>query len=268
MPLANVVAAAVRAGLLSTLVVLTHAGRAEAQSVAAPPLVCAAPPDLTRLAFPLTRTARRIAAGEPVTIVAVGSSSTAGAGASSPALSYPSQLEAELRLRFPGVPITVLNRGVNGELAGQMVARFDVDVIAAQPDLVLWQVGTNAVLRDETAAQEAPVLRDGIARLKAAGADIVLMDPQYAPKVLAKPDAERMVELIGATTQDERIGDFRRFAIMRHWHESDRVPFEAMLSPDGLHMNDWSYGCVAKLLAASLADAVRAGAMAQMPGRR
>jgi lysophospholipase L1-like esterase len=240
-------------------------GFAQAQSAAAPPLVCAAPPDLTRLEFPLARTAGRIAAGESITIVAVGSSSTAGAGASAPAMSYPSRLEAELKLRFPGVPITVLNRGVNGEDAAQMMARFDRDVLAEDPDLVLWQVGTNAVLRDETAAEEAPLLRDGIARLKAANAEVVLMDPQYAPKVLAKPDAERMVDLIGATARDQRIGNFRRFAVMRQWHEADRVPFDATLSPDGLHMNDWGYGCVAKLLGGAIADAVRTGAMARVP---
>lgn len=252
----------------SFVAALAGAGAGRAQSPAVPPLVCVAPTDLTRLDFPLTRTAQRIAAGEPVTIVALGSSSTAGAGASSPALSYPSRLEAELKVRFPSAGVTVLNRGVNGEDAGQMIARFDQDVMAEHPDLVIWQVGTNAVLRDETAAEEAPLLREGIARLKAADADIVLMDPQYAPKVLAKPDVERMVDLIGATTHDEKIGNFRRFAVMRHWHEVDRVPFEATLSPDGLHMNDWSYGCVAKLLAASIADAARTGAMARGPRSR
>ena len=37
---------------------------------------------------------------------------------------------------------------------------------------------------------------------------------------------------------------------MRNWREGENIPFEAFLSPDGIHMNDWSYGCVAKLLAA------------------
>jgi len=41
-----------------------------------------------------------------------------------PAASYPARLEVELRSRFPGVAITVLNRGVNGEEAGDMLARF------------------------------------------------------------------------------------------------------------------------------------------------
>jgi hypothetical protein len=33
------------------------------------------------------------------------------------------------------------------------------------------------------------------------------------------------------------------------------MPFEAFLSPDGLHMNDWSYNCFAKGLADAIADA-------------
>ena len=64
----------------------------------------------------------------PIKIVAIGSSSTSGAGASSPAATYPSRLEAELKARLPGLPITVLNKGIGGEEAAQMVARFDADV--------------------------------------------------------------------------------------------------------------------------------------------
>ena len=71
-----------------------------------------------------------------------------GAGASSSAATYPSRLEAELKARLPGLPITVVNKGIGGEEAAQMVARFDADVIEESPDLVLWQVGSNSVLRD------------------------------------------------------------------------------------------------------------------------
>ena len=108
----------------------------------APGFACSAPAEFTRLNYPLRHTARRLASGEPLTIVAIGSSSTAGAGASSPAASYPSRLAVELKQRFPTRDITVLNRGVNGETTEQMMARFATGVIAAHPDLVLWQVGT------------------------------------------------------------------------------------------------------------------------------
>jgi acyl-CoA thioesterase-1 len=224
---------------------------------------CTAPAEFTRLGHTLTHMALRLASGEPITIVAFGSSSTAGAGASSPAATYPSRLEADLKTRFPGRTMKVLNRGVGGEDASEMLARMDRDVAPERPDLVLWQVGTNAVLSNHALAGEAPLIREGIRRMKALGADIVLIDPQYAPKLLDKGhDVDGMVRLIGAEAKAGNIGLFQRSALMRHWRESQGIGFEMLLSPDGLHMNDWSYGCVARQLGIAIADAVRSPAMA------
>jgi hypothetical protein len=64
-----------------------------------------------------------------------------------------------------------------------------------------------------------------------------------------------MVELISNAAKQESVDLFHRFALMRHWHEVDGIPFEAFLSSDGLHMNDWSYHCFAKALADAIADA-------------
>ncbi len=61
----------------------------------------------------------------------------------------------------------------------------------------------------------------------------MLIDPQYAPKVLAKPDAEGMVSLIATAAKAEKVGLFHRFALMRHWHEVDGLPFETFVSPTG-----------------------------------
>ena len=131
----------------------------------APAPKCIVPADQARFDYPLPRTARRIAAGLPVKIVAIGSSSTWGAGASSAAASYPSRLAIELDKQFPGHDFTVLNRGVNGEEAADMLARFETSVIAEQPHLVLWQVGTNAVLRDNPLEPNISLLHAGVARL-------------------------------------------------------------------------------------------------------
>jgi acyl-CoA thioesterase-1 len=84
---------------------------------------------------------------------------------------------------------------------------------------------------------------------------VVLIDPQFAPKVIAKPDAEEMVDLISAAAKQASVDLFPRFALMREWRDKEGVPFEAFLSPDLLHMNDWSYGCLAKLLSAAMAEA-------------
>ncbi|MGD0025621.1 MAG: SGNH/GDSL hydrolase family protein, partial [Xanthobacteraceae bacterium] len=218
-------------------------------------VACSALTEFARLDRPLRHTAHRLAGGEPLTIVAIGSSSTAGAGASSPAASYPSRLAVELRQRFPGQDITVLNRGVNGEETTDMIARFAAQVIAEHPQLVLWQVGTNSVLRDHPLKPHSVLLREGIAELKATGADVVLIDLQYAPKVLAKSETPGMVDQIALAAKEENVDLFRRFAVMRDWHENEHLPFDVFLSPDRLHMNDWGYACVAKLLASGIAEA-------------
>ncbi len=96
----------------------------------------------------------------------------------------------------------------------------------------------------------------GIARIKAIGADVVLIDPQFAPKVLSKADAEEMIQIISSAAKQTVVDLFPRFAVMREWHDLDGVPFEAFLSADLLHMNDWGYGCLAKLLTAAMVDAV------------
>ncbi|MBV8753215.1 MAG: SGNH/GDSL hydrolase family protein [Hyphomicrobiales bacterium] len=202
------------------------------------------------------RTAARLEQGKPVTIVAIGSSSTFGVGASSSAAAYPARLEALLKQRFPDASIKVLNRGINGEDAPEMLARLSRDVIEQKPDLVLWQVGTNAVLHNPGIAGQGSLIRQGIERLKATGADVVLIDPQYAPAVIARPQARRMVELIRAEANEEGAGLLRRFALMRSWYEVRHLAFGDFVSPDGLHMNDWGYDCIARQLAGAIDSAV------------
>ena len=138
-----------------------------------------------------------------------------------------------------------------------MLARLDRGVIAERPALVLWQFGTNAVLHAEKVASDAALIAEGLKRLKATGADVVLIDPQFAPKVIAKPEAEKMVALISSTAKKEDVDLFRRFDVMRHWHEVDHLGFETFVSPDGLHMNDWSYACMAKGLGNAIAEAAQ-----------
>src|ERR1700742_15409 len=177
--------------------------------------LCAAPFEAAGLEHTLVRFRERIAKGLPIKIVAIGSSSTFGTGASSPDKTYPAQLQAELKARLPGLPVTVLNKGIGGEEAAQMGARFDADVLDEAPDLVLWQVGSNSVLLNHPAP--GTIIHEGVERLKASGTEVVLMNPQYAPKIIAKGDiALQSVDAIAATARDEEVGLFNRFATMRY----------------------------------------------------
>jgi acyl-CoA thioesterase-1 len=216
---------------------------------------CAVAAEQVRFDRPLPRTGRLLASGKPIKIVALGSSSTYGAGASTSAASYPSRLAEELARRFPGHEITVLNRGVNGDDAEAMLARLDTAVTVEKPDLVLWQLGTNSLLREKALPPHASLVREGLTRIKATGAEVVLIDPQYAPRVLAKPHVEDMISLIARAAKAEHVPLFHRFDLMRHWYETDHLPFETFVSSDGLHMNDWSYACLAKALGMAIAEA-------------
>jgi acyl-CoA thioesterase I len=238
--------------LVAVLVGLVLPARAQA-----PASGCNVSLDQVRLANPLPRFAHRLASGQPITVVAVGSSSTLGVGASSPAASYPDRLAVELLEHFPRHQINVINRGVGGEEVAQMVARFDTGVLAEHPDLVLWQLGTNSIIRDYKLSDQDTSIREGLKKIRAIGADVVLIDPQFAPKVIVKAGFASMVELIATTAKREDVDLFPRFNVMKHWSEVDHMAFETFVSPDGLHMNDWSYACMAKGLGMAIAEAAQ-----------
>ncbi|KRR07704.1 GDSL family lipase [Bradyrhizobium jicamae] len=197
----------------------------------------------------LPRVANKLVAGLPVVIVAFGSSSTAGYGATSPDFNYPNRLAAQLRRQYPTANISVVNAGKGGEDAPEMMKRLETSVLDMHPDLVIWQVGTNAVLRNLDPAETAKLVEEGIGRIQAAGADVVLIDPQYSPRVNEHAEsAGKMMNLLNKVAELRKVGVFPRFAVMKDWHEKQAIPIENFVIADGLHMSDWGYACFAQLL--------------------
>lgn len=236
--------------LAAALLLLCSGGAANAWSTDE----CEVPGDLLRIDALLPRTASKLAPGRTLTIVTIGSSSTYGAGASEPRMAYPSRMMKMLAAEFPGTRVRVLNRGVGGEVVSDMLARWDRDVTALAPDLVIWQVGANSALRATALGDYADRLREGIARTKAIGADMILMDPQYAPRVLQKPMTGSVLIATDQVARETGVGLFRRFDIMRHWVQGGVLTFPVLLDPDQLHLNDRGYACVA----AAMTDAIMA----------
>jgi lysophospholipase L1-like esterase len=197
----------------------------------------------------LPHVANKLAAGDPVVIIAFGSSSTQGYGTTSPEFTYPNRLAVQLHRYYPGADITVINAGKGGEDAPEMMKRLQEEVIDKKPDLVIWQVGTNAVLRNLDPGETAKLVEDGVARVQAAGADLVLVDPQYSPRVTERAEsASQMIKLLGRVADLRHVGIFPRFEVMREWHENQALPIDSFVIADGLHMNDWGYACFAQLL--------------------
>ena len=218
---------------------------------------CNVPDSFIAQNVPLTRTAQQLHDNKPIKIVAIGSSSTQGVGASEPGNAYPARLEEELERLWPQANITVLNRGIGGERAHQMLARFDKDVFAEKPDLVIWQTGTNSALSDDLAESAREIVMTGIAQLQAAGIEVILMSPQYAPSFNRRQRNLLHVEAIRSAGHEAGVAVFRRFEIMQYWLASGQMTLDEMLSPDGLHLNDLSYGCVANQMADLIEYATR-----------
>jgi GDSL-like lipase/acylhydrolase family protein len=225
------------------------------------------PAEFVDFKYPLAHLAAALQGKGPVRIVAMGSSSTAGRGDVVP---YPYRLEMGLReryqQRFPNLRIDVLNRGKGGEEAVEELARFDADIFAEKPALVLWQVGTNAVFHNYHLDDVAAKIASGLEWLRVQPIDVVLIDPQYVAAMLLDDKAEasaRMVALISDAAAKAGVNLFRRWALMRHWHVHNDIGLDRMIDPtdpDRLHQSDWSTLRVAQALRDAITKAVPAAA--------
>jgi len=192
----------------------------------------------------LPHTTARLAVGAGLRISAFGSSSTEGIGASSPAATYPSRLAAELSSLLPETHITVLNRGVSGEDVDDMMRRLPA-ILAERPDLVIWQTGSNDALRNVPIERFVAMTREGIAAVRAAGADIILMEPQLCRTLDAKQGSETFRDAIRAIGAELGVPVVRRYDLMQAWINRGLVTRARMMSGDGLHMGDAGYELLA-----------------------
>lgn len=217
---------------------------------------CRAPAELAYFGSKLPALSKALTSGEAVRIVALGSSSTQGAGASSKKACYPARLQAELHERFPKSEIQVVNLGVGGELASDMVARIAVDVLPLKPHLVIWQTGVNDALRGIGIEAFRGEVRAGLKLLRATGADVVLLDQQYYPKGAKLPLYLDYVASMRDISKAQGVPLLRRYEIMEHLVTSAQYDIDDLLAADRFHQNDEGYRCLGRLMADAIAFSV------------
>ena len=218
---------------------------------------CISRPGQLELGVALPKARAAINDRKELEVVALGSSSTQGYGASTPFHSYPAALLRTLQNDLPGVKVTVLNKGIGGQDVSQMLDRLERDVFAVEPDIVVWQVGTNAALRAQNVAEFHRLLTGGIERMHAKGIEVVLMTPQFAPAFNTLENEQDYLAAMAEVARDKGVGVFPRYEIMRYWFETEQMPYARFIARDGLHMNDFGYMCIGRLLAQALEGAIR-----------
>lgn len=177
--------------------------------------------------------------------------------ASDSAHTYPAILQRELNAALPNAHIAVLNRGIGGQDAPEELARLDADAIALHPQLVIWQVGANGAMRHADPDTFHRMVAAGVNRLRTANIDVVLMDNQRSPRILAAVEHIVLEESLARVALETGVNLFSRSHLMDSWSDQGAKPGQFIAS-DGLHQNDLGYLCVTQSLARLIVSAVKA----------
>jgi acyl-CoA thioesterase I len=217
--------------------------------------LCPADPPMAGLHVPHLRAA--ISGRKQGIIVALGSSSTEGIMASDPAHTYPAILQKVLNKAMPSAHIAVINRGIGGQDAPEELARLDTDALGVRPQLVIWQVGANGAMRHADPEEFHRLVEEGVTRMRDAGIDVVLMDNQRSPKVLAAVEHIVLENELRDVAHETGTDLFSRSHLMDAWSDAGAKP-GMFTATDGLHHNDLGYFCVTQVLARQIVAAITA----------
>jgi len=218
---------------------------------------CEAPAELVLDDPGLPKTAQRLKASEPVMIVAIGGSSTVGNAAGGGDAAYPHQLELALIRRHPGVPITVLNKGVARDTAAQMAARIERDVLPTNPALVLWEVGVTDAVRATDLDSFAASLQEGIAAFRDRGIDVMLIDMQYSPDTTSVINFQPYLDGLHQIGDLAGVYVFRRYEIMKYWSDTGVFNFTDVPKAERPQLATRVYACLGERLADAIVHAAQ-----------
>jgi lysophospholipase L1-like esterase len=193
-----------------------------------------------------------------VTIVALGDSTTAGTPGFRSPLESPPHGEGDVESQYAywlaraQREWTVLNRGVNGERADQILARFDRDVRQAGADVAIVIAGVNDIYQGR-AADEVVRALDAIYDA-ARAARIVTVAGTIVPYNTATPDANARMHAVNAWLRERAAARAELvFCDTRAAVAAPGDPDRLASSPDDLHPSAEGY----RLMAIALEPAVK-----------
>jgi hypothetical protein len=236
---------------------------ATAGAWAADEVACGAPAELLEPGAPLPATARAVSAGG-LRVVVVGSASVLGPGTSGPAAAWPARLEALLSSRYPGLKVETALRGAPGLTAADSIAMVREELRRAPAQLVLWQTGAVEAARNLDLDELAATLDAGLARIHAAGADAVLIDPQFSRFLRANANVEPYREAMRLAAAAYNAPLVRRYDLMHAWAEAEKVDLERAPRSAKVAVADRLNDCLAQAIAALLVRGIEEG-RAQRP---
>lgn len=227
-------------GLLLLAALLVPTARAQAY-------VCTAPPELLEAGAPLPATVRAVAA-KSLRILVIGGVSVLGPGTSGPEAAWPARLQALLTARRPGVTFEVVVRGRRGINTAEAGALLAAEMAKSPAQLVLWATGTVSAVRGLEVDELVEALNTGLDTLRAAGADAVLIDPQFSRFLRANANVDPYLDAIRLVAAAHQVPLLRRWDLMRHWTETDQVDVERAPKAERVAATDRLNDCLAQAM--------------------
>lgn len=217
---------------------------------------CSVARSLLENSFPLPHVAEAIAAHK-LSVLVVGTGSSSLPGPTGAKKAYPARLQNALSEALPGVAVTVSTDVKSRRTAAAMLRAMPEALAGAKPHLVVWQAGTVDAMQGVDPDKFSDILDAGIARVREARADIILVNAQYSPRT------ESMIALLNYT-EDMRwvavqhdVPLFNRFGIMRLWANLGTFNFRS--ARNKLDTAQRVHDCIGRLLADLVVGAAKPG---------
>jgi hypothetical protein len=237
-----------------------------ARAAPAPAPSCPAEDDVGLAAAQLPALAAALKPGRTVNILAVGSTvfgpqASASAEMSTPLGAPPPapsptgfawQMAHTLEAAIKGLHVTFTFTGGHGLPADALLQRMRTELAHHSYQLVIWQTGTVEAVDMTPPEDFYQTLTDGAAATNAAGADLVLVDPQYSRFLEANANLVPYLEAMQAAGALPGVVLFHRFDLMRDWAESGELDLERAAKTDRPALAVRLHACLGRALARSL----------------
>ena len=249
-----ILSALVVAGLLAAAPVRAQDSAAEAK----PPekKQCDVPAELLSVGDgTLDKVAAAVRDDKKLDILVVGSGSSTLAGPDGASIAYPARLEAALREKLPGVTVTVTANVQPKRTAEDVAETLAPLVNERKPNLLIWQTGTVDAIRAVHPDDFRTAVDEGVQSVKAANADVILMNLQYSPRVETMFPTAPYLDNLRAVAQQQDVPLFDRYSIMHSWNDSGQ--FDLSVSSRSFALAKGVHECLGRALADLVIAAAR-----------
>jgi len=239
--------------VLSLLCALAAPIALTAGAVAASADECEVPASLLSSENDLTHVAAAVKDQHRLDIVVLGTASSALAGPGAAAAAYPAQLETALKALLPGVEIKVITHIRPRTTTAEMAAGLEKILADEKPELVIWQAGTADAVQGVAAEDFGSSLDAGLNAIQAAGADAILVNMQYSPRIESMLEVSTYADVMHWAAQQHSVPLFDRLGIMRYWN--DEGTFDLYAATKDYVMARNVHKCIGKALASQIINA-------------